>query len=89
MRIYRNVILVTELYFLIWIHIITIFYHLFSEYTLLLRYNLTNTQFFKLSVKIKIKIKYMVWININININIVLVLKLITPNYTLILRIEF
>jgi hypothetical protein len=30
-----------------WIHIITIFYHLFSEYTLLLKDNLTNTKFFK------------------------------------------
>jgi hypothetical protein len=47
--------------------IITIFYHSFSEYTLLLKHNLTNRQFFfKLSLKIKIKIKYMVWININI-----------------------
>jgi hypothetical protein len=45
------------------------FYHLFSEYTLSLRYNVTTGQLFKWNLKIKIK--YMVWININI----VLVLK--------------
>jgi hypothetical protein len=61
--------------FLILIHIITIFYHLFSEYIILLKYNLTNTYFFKkLSLKIKIKIKYIVWININT----ILIIKLIT-----------
>jgi hypothetical protein len=37
--------------FVIWIHIITIFYHLFSENTHLLKYNLTNIQFFKIKLK--------------------------------------
>jgi hypothetical protein len=39
-QIYRNVILVTQLYFLIWFHIITIFCHLFSDILLFL--NISN-----------------------------------------------